>query len=79
LPASATCAAVAGKQPAPPATAQYGGRLWGPALVTATFGYAHDWIGTDRPVPMIGTAVENHGGDEVSAAAQWALPLHVEA
>jgi outer membrane autotransporter protein len=57
----------------------YGGTLWNGALVTATAGYAHDWIGTDRPITGIGIAAESHGGDEVTAAAQWALPLQADA
>jgi outer membrane autotransporter protein len=57
----------------------YGGTLWGASLLTATAGYAHDWIGTERPVAMIGVASESHGGDEASAAAQWALPIHLDA
>jgi fibronectin-binding autotransporter adhesin len=28
---------------------------------------------------MVGVASESHGGDEATAAAQWALPLHAGA
>jgi fibronectin-binding autotransporter adhesin len=57
----------------------YGGTLAGASLVTGTLGYAHDWIGTERPITGTGVANENHSGDEFSAAGQWALPLHLDA
>ena len=57
--------------------AVYGGAVLGPSLVTATAGYAHDWIDTQRSL-ILGTAIEHHGANEATAAAQWSLPLHVQ-
>ena len=57
--------------------AVYGGALLGPSLLTATAGYAHDWITTSRGVAL-GTARQGHGANEATAAAQWSLPLRVE-
>ncbi len=55
----------------------YGGTLVGPSLLTATAGYAYDWIDTRRSL-FLGTAVESHGANEATAAAQWSLPLQVQ-
>jgi outer membrane autotransporter protein len=55
----------------------YGGMLAGPSLFSATAGYAHDWFGTNRGLAGIGTAAENHGGNEATAAGQWSLPLPI--
>jgi len=55
----------------------YGGGWAGPALWTATAGYAHDGINTMRPFPGVGTAKEAHGGNELSLAAQGSLPIVV--
>ena len=56
----------------------YGGAFLGPSLLTATAGYAHDWIDTSRGITGIGTAAEHHGANEATAAAQWSLPLQVQ-
>jgi fibronectin-binding autotransporter adhesin len=55
----------------------YGGARLGPAVLSATTGFAHDWITTARPLAGIGTAQEGHGGQEVTAAAQASLPLDI--
>jgi len=55
----------------------YGGTRLGPAVLSATTGFAHDWINTARPLAGIGTAQEGHGGQEVTAAAQASLPLDI--
>ena len=57
--------------------AVYGGAFLGPSLLTATAGYAHDWIDTSRSL-ILGTAIEHHGADEATAATQWSLPLQVQ-
>jgi outer membrane autotransporter protein len=57
--------------------AVYGGAYMGPNLLTGTAGYAHDRIETDRPFAGIGTANENHNGNEATVAGQWSLPLQV--
>jgi fibronectin-binding autotransporter adhesin len=49
----------------------------GPSLLTATAGYAYDWIDTSRSL-FLGTATESHGANEATAAAQWSLPLQVQ-
>jgi fibronectin-binding autotransporter adhesin len=56
----------------------YGGVVAGAALLSGTIGYAHDFIDTQRQMGVIGAASENHGGDEFSAAAQGALPIHIQ-
>ena len=48
----------------------YGGGEWGPVALTATAGYAHDWIDTSRSLSGLGTAGEGHGGNEATAGAQ---------
>jgi fibronectin-binding autotransporter adhesin len=70
-------ASINGSSTAPGFTAATGGYLWGPSLVTATAGYAHDWFDTDRGLAGIGAASESHGGNEATAAAQWSLPLTI--
>ena len=55
----------------------YGGTWLGPTVLSATTGFAHDWITTARPLAGIGTAQEGHGGQEVTAAAQASLPLDI--
>jgi fibronectin-binding autotransporter adhesin len=55
----------------------YGGTRLGPTVLSATTGFAHDWITTARPLTGIGTAQEGHGGQEVTAAAQASLPLDI--
>ena len=57
--------------------AGYLGTAYGPAFLTATAGYAHDWISTSRGFPGLGTAREPHDGDEATAAAQIAVPTAV--
>lgn len=57
--------------------AVYVGALLGPGLLSATAGYAHDWLGTERGLAT-GTASENHGADEATAAAQWSLPQPIQ-
>jgi outer membrane autotransporter protein len=55
----------------------YGGGFLGGVLWSATTGYAHDSISSDRVITGIGTASENHAGNEASAAAQASLPLAI--
>jgi fibronectin-binding autotransporter adhesin len=55
----------------------YAGTWAGPTLVTGTVGYAHDSIHTVRNFAGIGSARENHGGDEATAALQWSAPMTV--
>jgi len=57
--------------------ALYGGTRFGADLFSATAGYAHDWFNTQRGLAGIGTATENHGGDEATAAGQWSRSLRV--
>ena len=57
--------------------ALYGGSWLGANLFTATAGYAHDWFNTARGITGIGTASENHAGNEATAAGQWSLPLTI--
>jgi len=57
--------------------AVYGGAFVGPSLLTGTAGWAHDRIETDRPFAGVGTANENHNGNEATVAGQWSLPLQV--
>jgi fibronectin-binding autotransporter adhesin len=57
--------------------AVYGGALVGPSLLTATAGYAHDWIDTSRNL-ILGTAIQHHSANEATAAAQWSLPLQIQ-
>jgi fibronectin-binding autotransporter adhesin len=57
--------------------ALYGGAFLGPSLLTATAGYAHDWIDTSRGLAL-GTAIEGHGANEATVAGQWSLPLTVQ-
>ena len=58
--------------------ALYGGGWWQQNLFTATAGYAHDSIRTNRSFAGIGTASESHGGNEATVAAQWSRPLEVD-
>jgi fibronectin-binding autotransporter adhesin len=58
--------------------AVYGGAFLGPSLLTATAGYAHDWLSTNRPFAGIGTAAESHSGNEATVAGQWSLPLQIQ-
>lgn len=51
--------------------ALYGGD-WGPAVLSATAGWAHDWIDTSRGFSGIGAAAESHGGNEATAGGQAA-------
>ena len=55
--------------------ALYGGSRAGPAVLSATLGYAYDRISTARLPSGMGTAQEAHDGQEVTAAAQAGLPL----
>jgi autotransporter-like protein len=55
----------------------YGGGWAGPALWTATAGYAHDGISTARGFAEVGAAKETHGGNEFTLAAQGSLPMVV--
>jgi fibronectin-binding autotransporter adhesin len=55
----------------------YGGGWAGPALWTATAGYAHDGINTARGFAGVGTAREAHGGNELTLAAQGSVPMMV--
>jgi fibronectin-binding autotransporter adhesin len=57
--------------------ALYGGVVLGPSLVTATAGYAHDWMNTARGLAGVGAASESHGGDEATLAGQWSMPLAI--
>ena len=57
--------------------AVYGGAFLGPSLITATAGYAHDWIDTSRSL-IPGTAIQHHSANEGTAAAQWSLPLQIQ-
>jgi fibronectin-binding autotransporter adhesin len=57
--------------------ALYGGAFLGPSLLTATAGYAHDWIDTSRGLAL-GTAVEGHSANEATFAGQWSLPLTIQ-
>jgi fibronectin-binding autotransporter adhesin len=57
--------------------AVYGGALIGSSLLTATAGYAHDWLDTSRNL-ILGTALQHHSANEATAAAQWSLPLQVQ-
>jgi fibronectin-binding autotransporter adhesin len=58
--------------------ALYGGTWWEGNLLTATAGYAHDSFSTSRSLTGIGTATENHGGNEATVAAQWSRPLQLQ-
>jgi uncharacterized protein with beta-barrel porin domain len=55
--------------------ALYGGSRAGPAVLSATLGYAYERISTARLLSGMGTAQEAHDGQEVTAAAQAGLPL----
>ena len=55
----------------------YGGGWAGPALWTATAGYAHDGINTARGFAGVGTATEAHNGNEFTLAVQGSQPLVV--
>ena len=55
----------------------YGGTRLGPAVLSATTGYAYDRITTARPLAGIGTAQEGHDGQEFAVAAQASLPLDI--
>jgi fibronectin-binding autotransporter adhesin len=48
----------------------YGGTRLGPAVLSATTGFAYDRITTARPLVGIGTAQEGHDGQEFTVAAQ---------
>ncbi len=55
----------------------YGGVMTEGGLFAATAGYANDRFVTNRGIAGIGTASENHGGNEATAAGQWSLPLTI--
>src|SRR6202022_195009 len=55
----------------------YGGTRLGPAVLSATTGYAYDRIATARPLAGIGTAQEGHDGQEFAVAAQASPPLDI--
>jgi fibronectin-binding autotransporter adhesin len=55
----------------------YGGTRLGPAVLSATTGFAYDRITTARPLVGIGTAQEGHDGQEFTVAAQASLPLEI--
>jgi uncharacterized protein with beta-barrel porin domain len=57
--------------------ALYGGTRLGPAVLSATTGYAYDRITTARLLAGIGTAQEGHDGQEFTVAAQASLPLDI--
>ena len=57
--------------------AVYGGTWWQGNLFTATAGYAHDWLRTQRGL-TVGTATQSHGGNEATGAAQWSRPLPIQ-
>ena len=59
--------------------ALYGGGQWGSAVLTATGGYAHDWIDTSRGLAGIGAATESHDGNELTAGAQAAQAFPFDA
>jgi fibronectin-binding autotransporter adhesin len=53
----------------------YGGYHYGQSLFSGTVGYAHDWFDSHRGIAGIGTASENHAGNEASVAGQWSTPI----
>jgi fibronectin-binding autotransporter adhesin len=55
----------------------YGGGWAGPALWSATAGYAHDGIHAARNIVGVGRAHEGHSGDELTAAGQGVWPIAV--
>jgi fibronectin-binding autotransporter adhesin len=57
--------------------AVYGGAWMSGNLFAATAGYARAWFNTSCGV-AIGTAVENHGGNQATVAAQWSRPLQIQ-
>lgn len=57
--------------------ALYGGRDFGPVIVSATLGYGLDFLSQKRPFGASGTAQGDHIGHEISAATQAAVPMRV--
>ncbi|PMS12829.1 autotransporter domain-containing protein [Trinickia caryophylli] len=57
--------------------ALYGGRKVGPVGLSATVGYALDFLSQKRPFGSIGTAEGDHLGHEFTTAAQAALPMQL--
>ncbi|WP_338616449.1 autotransporter domain-containing protein [Achromobacter sp. E1] len=57
--------------------ALYGGRDFGPVIVSATLGYGLDFLSQKRPFGASGTAQGDHIGHEISAATQAAMPMRV--
>jgi autotransporter-associated beta strand protein len=55
--------------------AWYGGRREGPAELSATLGYALDFLSQKRPFGAIGTAQGDHYGHEATAGGQASLPF----
>lgn len=55
--------------------ALYGVRWFGPVGVSATVGYALDFLSQTRPFGALGTAEGDHIGNEFTAAGQASLPL----
>jgi fibronectin-binding autotransporter adhesin len=55
----------------------YGGRMVGPVNVSAVVGAGIDFLSQKRPFGSTGTAEGDHTGQEATAAAQAAMPLHV--
>jgi fibronectin-binding autotransporter adhesin len=56
----------------------YGGLIVGPSLFSLTTGYANDRFVTNRGFAGVGTANEQHSGNEATAAGQWSLPLPMQ-
>jgi fibronectin-binding autotransporter adhesin len=54
----------------------YGGGPLGTGLWSATVGYAHDSISTQRGLPGIGNEQASYDGNELTLGAQWSQPLH---
>jgi len=54
----------------------YGGGTAGSGLWSATVGYAHDSISTQRGLPGIGKEQASYDGNELTLGAQWSQPLY---
>ncbi len=55
--------------------ALYGSRWFGPVGVSATAGYALDFLSQKRPFGALGTAEGDHIGNEFTAGGQASLPM----
>ncbi len=56
----------------------YGGGVVGNAVWSATAGYAHDWIDTQRGLAGIGSERSGYGANEFTLGGQWSLPLRID-